>query len=45
MCSTTLKKATLVSCPIGDWWDINDWLNDVEETVKKIHASFSADKK
>lgn len=44
-CSRTLKKATLILCPIGEWWDLNDYLNDLKRAIDKIQSSIKVGKK
>lgn len=40
VCKQTLKKADLIECPIGEWWDINDYLNDVKGVIRIIKQQY-----
>lgn len=39
-CMLTGKRAKLVDCPIGEWWDLNDWINKVDNLVELIRAKY-----
>ena len=42
LCRKNNKLANLDNCPIGEWWDINDYLNEVKKLVDKIQKSFTS---
>jgi len=44
LCRKNRKKATLTNCPIGEWWDVNDYLNKVNDVVKLIKQKYNVDK-
>lgn len=37
-CLRTGQRAALILCPIGEWWDLNDYLNDLKKAVDKIQS-------
>ncbi len=39
-CKILLKRANLVKCPIPQWWDINDYLNDVSALLTRIKKQY-----
>ncbi len=41
-CVRTGKKATLILCPVGEWWDLNDYLNDLKRAIDKIQESITS---
>jgi len=43
-CQETFKDATLERCPISQWWDLNDFLNDVDKQVTKIMKRIQQDR-
>lgn len=40
-CIDVHKEATLSNCPVGEWWDLNDWLIGVEIIVGKIQRQYT----
>lgn len=40
-CREVNKRATLSNCPVGEWWDLNDWLNHVEIVLGKIQRQYA----
>ena len=40
LCRKNKKVASLDNCPIGEWWDINDYLNKVNRIVNMIKQKY-----
>lgn len=40
-CTDVHKKAVLSNCPVGEWWDLNDWLVEVEIVLGKIQREYA----
>lgn len=41
-CKILLARAKLTECPIPQWWDINDYLNDVNSLMARIKNQYEA---
>lgn len=39
-CTLTTRRIKLEDCPIGEWWDLNDWINKAEELVNLIRQKY-----
>lgn len=44
LCRKNRKVAKLQNCHIGEWWDINDYLNAVENVVTLIKEKYDTEK-
>lgn len=44
LCRKNKKPATLLNCPIGEWWDINDYLFKVNGIVNMIKDKYDTKK-
>lgn len=40
-CIRTGNAAVLLLCPVGVWWDLNDYLNEIKDILSKIQDSIS----
>ncbi len=40
-CKEVNKKAMLSNCPVGEWWDLNDWLNTISIILGKIQRQYA----
>ena len=44
LCRQNRKVAKLENCSIGEWWDINDYLNEVNRVVDMIKQQYDTKK-